>query len=43
VHFEYHPDGWYFRQDWDHDQGHHWRHEEHHDRGYWRNGLWITF
>jgi hypothetical protein len=36
------PDNWYFHQDWDHDQNHHWR--AHHDgRGYFRNGVWITF
>jgi hypothetical protein len=43
VHFEYHPDGWYFRHDWDRDRDHHWRHERQEHRGYWRNGLWITF
>lgn len=37
-----HPDSWYFHNDWDHDHDHHWR--GHHDgRGYWRNGVWITF
>jgi hypothetical protein len=37
-----HPDDWYFHQDWDHGD-HHWRHEEHRDRGYYRNGVWIHF
>ena len=36
----FYDDGWYRR--------HHWRHryrwrEEHEGRGYWRNGVWITF
>ena len=42
IHFEYHPDGWYFGRDWDHDRDHHW-HARHEGRGYWRNGVWITF
>ena len=38
----YHPDNWYFHRDWSHDNDHHWR--DHHDgRGYFRNGVWITF
>jgi hypothetical protein len=42
VHVEFHPDSWYFHNDWDHDQHRHWR--GHHDgRGYWRNGAWVTF
>jgi hypothetical protein len=42
VHARYHPDNWYFHNDWDHDHDHHWRgHRE--GRGYWRNGVWITF
>ena len=35
-----HPDAWYFHQHWD--DHHRWR-EEHEGRGYWRNGVWITF
>lgn len=37
-----HPDSWYFHNDWDHDHDHHWR-GHHEGRGYWRNGVWITF
>ena len=34
---QFHSDGWRW-----HRYGYHWRH--HHDgRGYWRNGVWITF
>lgn len=39
VHFDYHPDDWYFHQHWDRD--HHW-HDYREGRGYWRNGVWIT-
>jgi hypothetical protein len=39
-----HPDTWYFHRDWDHDKDYRWRAENHHrDRGFWRNGVWITF
>lgn len=31
-----HPDNWHWR-------GHHYRWREHEGRGYWRNGVWITF
>ena len=31
-----HRDNWHWR-------GHHYRWHEHEGRGYWRNGLWITF
>ena len=41
VHFDYHPDDWYFHQHWDADRDHHWR-EYHEGRGYWRDGVWIT-
>jgi len=37
-----HPDDWYFHQDWGHDNTHHWR-DYHQGRGYYRNGVWITF
>jgi hypothetical protein len=38
-----HPDDWYFHQDWDHDHARHWRAEHHEGRGFWRNGVWVTF
>ena len=41
VHFEYHPDDWYFHRHWDADRDRHWR-EYHEGRGYWRGGVWIT-
>lgn len=31
-----HDDNWRWR-------GHHYRWREHEGRGYWRNGVWITF
>ena len=35
-----HPDDWYFHQRWDNAR----RFHDYHDgRGYWRNGVWITF
>ena len=35
-----HPDDWYFHQRWD-DRAHY---RDYHDgRGYYRNGLWVTF
>jgi hypothetical protein len=40
VHFEFHPDDWYFHRHWG-DARYHWR-EYHDGRGYWRNGVWIT-
>jgi len=43
VHFDYHPDDWYFHRHWDEDRDHHWRSEYREGRGYWRNGVWITF
>jgi hypothetical protein len=41
VRFDYHPDDWYFHERWEGNQRH-WR-DRHEGRGYWRNGLWITF
>jgi hypothetical protein len=42
IHVQLYPDSWYFHHDWDHDSNHHWRgHRE--GRGYWRNGIWVTF
>jgi len=42
IRFEYHPDDWYFHRHWEGDREHRWR-EYHEGRGYWRNGVWITF
>ncbi len=42
IHVEFHPDGWYFHRDWDNDRDRHWR-GHHEGRGYWRNGVWVTF
>ena len=37
-----HPDSWYFHRDWQKD--HTMQYRDHHDgRGYYRNGVWITF
>jgi hypothetical protein len=42
VGVQMHPDDWYFHRDWAHDRSHQWR--DHHDgRGYYRNGVWVTF
>ncbi|MGZ4987697.1 MAG: hypothetical protein ACXWBP_06640 [Limisphaerales bacterium] len=38
----FHDDNWYFHRRWDDDHEHHWR-DWHDGRGYWRNGVWITF
>lgn len=43
VRFDYHPDDYYFHERWDGDARRHWRSDYHRDRGYYRNGLWITF
>ncbi|HYS45795.1 MAG TPA: hypothetical protein VEM35_05125 [Rhizomicrobium sp.] len=43
MRFDYHPDDWYFHERWDGDERRHWRSDYHRDRGYYRNGLWITF
>lgn len=40
VHLDWHPDSWYFHNDWDHDAGHHWR-GHHEGRGYWKGGVWV--
>lgn len=42
VTFTYHPDDWYFHHRWDRDRRERWR-AYHEGRGYWRNGVWITF
>jgi hypothetical protein len=40
VHFEYHPDDWYFHRHWD-GGDRHWR-DYHEGHGYYRGGVWIT-
>ncbi|HEX4635898.1 MAG TPA: hypothetical protein VH189_06930 [Rhizomicrobium sp.] len=42
VRFEYHPDDWYFHRHWEEDRDRHWRGYRE-GRGYWRNGVWVTF
>ena len=42
VRVDVHPDTWYFHRDWDHDNQYKWR-GHHEGRGYWRNGVWVTF
>ena len=43
VRFEYHPDDWYFHRTWA-DRGDRYRWRAYREgRGYWRNGIWITF
>lgn len=37
--YDWHSDDWYFHRHWDHD---HW-YDYREGRGYWRNGVWITF
>ena len=41
VHLVYHPDDWYFHRSWT-GAATRW-HDYHQGRGYWRNGVWITF
>ena len=46
VRFEYHPDDWYFHRRWEGDRSDRYRYRAWRDdaaRGYWRNGVWITF
>jgi hypothetical protein len=38
----YHSDDWYFHQHWDSDRDHHFR-ESHEGRGYYKNGIWLSF
>ena len=40
VVLQYHPDDWYFHQDWAHDNHRQWR-EYHEGRGYYNNGAWM--
>ena len=42
IRFDFHPDDWYFHRTWEGDRRH-WRGDYHEGRGYWRNGVWITF
>ena len=42
VRVQWHPDNWYWHHDWDNDRDHRWHHY-HQGRGYWRDGVWITF
>jgi hypothetical protein len=37
--YVHHPDDWYFHRHWD---ANHW-HDYHEGRGYWRDGVWVTF
>lgn len=39
--YVWHPDDWYFHRTWSGDRDH-WR-DYREGRGYWRNGVWITF
>ena len=40
VTFSFHNDDWYFHQKWD-DRNHY---RDYHDgRGYYRNGIWLSF
>jgi hypothetical protein len=39
---QYHPDDWYFHNDWQHDKAHQWR-DYHEGRGYYRSGVWVAF
>jgi len=44
ITFEYHPADWYFHRHWRDDRDDRWRWRAYHEgRGYWRNGVWITF
>ena len=42
VKAEFHPDSWYFHQDWTTQKERHWR-DHHDDRGYYKSGIWIKF
>jgi hypothetical protein len=41
VHFDYHPDDWYFHQKWEGNNERHYR-DYHEGRGYYKGGIWIT-
>jgi hypothetical protein len=38
---QYHPDDWYFHRHWDSEREH-WR-DYHEGRGYYKNGIWLSF
>ena len=40
VRFNQHPDDWYFHQTWEGSDRHY--RDYHHDRGYYKSGIWIT-
>ena len=40
VQFNQHPDDWYFHQKWEGSDRHY--RDYHHDRGYYKSGIWIT-
>jgi hypothetical protein len=40
VHFDTHPDDWYFHQKWDGGDRHY--RDYHEGRGYYKSGVWIT-
>ena len=42
VGVQYHPDDWYFHRNWANDHDHHWR-DYHEGRGYYRDGVWVSF
>lgn len=41
-HPQYHSDDWYFHQHWDSDRNRHFR-ESREGRGYYKNGIWLSF
>jgi len=46
ISFQYHPDDWYFHRRWEGDRWDRYHYRPWRDdaaRGYWRNGVWITF
>jgi hypothetical protein len=43
LRFNYHSDDYYFHRRWEDDREHRWRGENHEGRGYWRNGVWLSF
>ena len=46
ISFQYHPDDWYFHRRWEGDRWDRYHYRGWRDdsaRGYWRNGVWITF
>lgn len=40
VHAQYHPDDWYFHQNWNTDKEHHYR-DYHEGHGYYKGGAWV--